>query len=59
MALKTNVQAKQLDCTPAKRCSDFDDDCKDVKSHSRCWSGPNLGPADGYCPFLFGMELKS
>lgn len=53
------------DKTPGKRCSDYDSDCAKVVSHYHCWLGDNedggwpgwnLGPADGYCPFLLGIE---
>lgn len=44
-----------------QRCSDYDEDCKEVPCHIRCWLGGLrevdgvehvLPPADGYCPFL-------
>jgi hypothetical protein len=44
-----------------KRCSDFDEDCEDVKCKISCWLGgvhqTPIGdfvtpPADGYCPYL-------
>ncbi len=35
----------------AKRCSDYDEDCSDVKCPVSCWLGSeHLGRADGYCP---------
>ena len=41
----------------AKRCPDFDQDCKDVHNHYACWVGVDNGipPVDGYCPYVFGM----
>lgn len=54
-----------VDKTPGKRCSDYDDECVLVKSPYHCWLGDSnpegwpgwdLGPADGYCPLLLGME---
>lgn len=53
---------------PAKRCSDFDSECAEVRNHAACWHGGpnqgvpaewrNLGQADGYCPYLIGMLPK-
>lgn len=50
---------------PAKRCSDYDSECKAVKDHFKCWRGGlslaggkvfETDPADGYCPFVLGLE---
>jgi hypothetical protein len=39
---------------PVKRCSGYDDECKDVKNHMNCWLGNDgTDKADGYCPHLF------
>lgn len=52
---------------PASRCPDFDGDCAGVVDHLQCWKGLKseragvvyfTGPADGYCPFVIGMEPK-
>jgi hypothetical protein len=42
--------------TGAPRCSDYDDECKDVPNPFKCWSnwdGSCPSIADGYCPMLF------
>ena len=50
------LEVVSLDHTPAKKCSDYDEDCIGVKSPSACWSGDHrCGPADGYCPLMYGM----
>lgn len=30
-------------------CSDYDDECVDVKDKARCWF---YNPSDGVCPFM-------
>lgn len=49
----------------AKRCPDYDEDCKHVADHLKCWKGVETlhngviyftQQADGYCPFVIGME---
>ena len=54
-----------LDITPAKRCPDFDNDCKDVPDHAECWRGVTrqngstivfTSQAEGYCPYLMGIK---
>lgn len=37
-----------------KRCSCFDEDCADVRDHYRCFTSVEMGPVDGYCPYLVG-----
>lgn len=53
--------------TPAKRCTDYDTECVDVPNHLACWQGGCrtingveyvTDQADGYCPFLIGMESR-
>ncbi len=54
---------------PASRCSDYDNECKDVTDHSVCFCGGvqfakdgtmyETPMADGYCPFLLGMESSN
>lgn len=43
------------------RCSNYDDDCKDVTDHFHCWRGNTsvinnktyvCDVADGWCPFI-------
>ena len=60
----TEGELEVIDMTPAKRCSDFDDDCAGVVDHYQCWKGgpclwngqPDvMPPADGYCPYLIGQ----
>lgn len=37
----------------SKICSDFDDDCKEVKNHFMCWLGNEcIDRADGLCPMI-------
>ena len=50
----------------ARKCSDFDHDCYDIEDHSGCFLGGyslaknmiiyETAIADGFCPFLIGME---
>lgn len=43
----------------ANRCPYYDNDCKDVIDHLKCWSDPEGTTGDafpGVCPFVFGME---
>lgn len=57
----------ELDLTPAKRCPDYDDDCRFVKDHASCFAGGitfdkfcnsyETPMAEGYCPFLIGSEV--
>lgn len=43
----------QRPCSGCKRCSDYDEECIDVKDHILCFFGDlNTGIADGYCPFV-------
>lgn len=35
-----------------KRCSDFDEDCEDIKDKMNCFMNPIIGMADGYCPYI-------
>jgi len=49
-----------VSCCASKRCSDYDDECVDVKDPIGCWFGGEnvtkngipvyLERADGYCP---------
>ena len=65
-ALSPSVRLKELLERPASRCSDYDNECKDVPDHTACFCGgvhfANNGTmfetpmADGYCPFLVGMQ---
>jgi len=51
------------DKTPAKRCSDYDDECDDVIDPIMCWVGNvtttkngvdlTCEKSDGYCPLMF------
>jgi len=55
--MKTNEEKEVQELPVAKkctnRCSDFDDECKDVKNHLGCWLGNSvIGCADGLCPFV-------
>lgn len=52
---------------PARRCPDYDDECKDVLDHVSCFAGGTyfvkgtiwiISVADGYCPFLVGQEQR-
>jgi hypothetical protein len=38
----------------SKRCSDYTDDCVEVRDHFYCWLGINgtCDQADGLCPFI-------
>ena len=36
-------------------CLDFDDECKDVESPTKCWL---YQPERGFCPYLPGPEEK-
>ena len=47
-----------IDNKPAKRCSDFDEDCKSVKRPSVCWEGITIPMADGYCPLMFKTKTN-
>ena len=49
------------DHEPCPRCSDFDDECKDVKDPFKCWSnymGRYPDVANGYCPLMFNPNNK-
>jgi hypothetical protein len=47
------LKPNKIDLTPAKRCPDFDSECKDVCDPMACWQGNTLiGVAHGYCPLL-------
>lgn len=56
----------ELDLTPAKRCPDYDDECRYVEDHTFCFAGGvtfdifgniyETPTAEGYCPFLVGSE---
>ncbi len=52
-----------LICTdkPSSKCSCYDDECIEVISPIDCWIGNEFlgGPADGYCPLMLGMNLRS
>ncbi len=51
------AESAMLDCVPAKKCSDYDQDCRFVKCPALCWAGDeNLAPADGYCPLMYSNE---
>jgi len=57
--MKTLKIPKLIHHKPAKRCSDFDEDCALVPCHFRCWQGvKNLNQADGYCPYVLQMMDK-
>lgn len=68
MSLRISLIDESQHLAPAKRCPDFDSDCKDVIDHFKCWNGGILRaiggifyetePADGYCPYLIGQERK-
>jgi len=49
-----------IDLTPAPRCSDYDDECKDVISPADCWTGTGfctqMDVADGYCPLMYAED---
>lgn len=49
---------KVIPLIPAKRCSEFDQDCDEVENHYACWNNWKLGLADGYCPYLNGKKEK-
>jgi hypothetical protein len=54
---KASRVVKKLDKPVGKRCSDFDEDCADVKDYHKCWlgctvAGITIEQADGYCPFI-------
>ncbi len=62
---KTTEIPALIDLTPARRCPDYDDDCKFVKDHVACATGCTqmvagilctTPPIDGYCPFVIGMR---
>jgi hypothetical protein len=49
-----NIQATLVNHKPAKRCSDYDDECVSVTSPSRCFVGnEHMDIADGFFPMLF------
>ena len=68
-ALSPSVRLKELLERPALRCSDYDEECKDVIDHAACFCGGitfandctmyETPMADGYCPFLVGMESSN
>jgi len=37
------------DNKPAKKCPDFDSDCRDVIDPLHCWLNPQCPVIDGYC----------
>lgn len=62
--VKNKPKFREDDRTPAKRCSDYDEDCHDISDHELCWCGHPAGHvnglaigelemADGYCPLMF------
>ena len=63
--LAPSESLKELPEQPARRCSDFDSECKDVIDHAACFCGGVIFAtdgtiyttpvADGYCPFLVGQ----
>lgn len=51
------IEAITVDHTAAPKCSDFDDECVDVKDALICMAGNSkCPPADGYCPMLFNRN---
>ena len=69
IALSPSVRLKELLERPASRCSDYDNECRHVSDHSICFCGGvqfaengaiyETLMADGYCPFLIGMESSN
>lgn len=61
--MENKLKPCRLDHEVAKKCSDYDNECVDVRNHFACWQGDLhhclVGPADGYCPFVIGMEHPS
>jgi hypothetical protein len=47
------VQEQPIDTETEVVCSDFDDECKDVKNKTTCWL---YQPECGLCPFLKGKQ---
>ena len=55
------IELTNIDCEPAKRCSDFDEDCVKVIDPALCWIGNRhlglgLDMADGYCPLMLKRD---
>lgn len=50
---------EQLVISTGKRCSDFDEDCEDIKDKMNCFMNPIIGMADGYCPYIYTTVTKN